>query len=453
MSRFSLIAAVCKNNGIGFKNKIPWNNKDDLKFFRKKTLNQAIIMGHNTWKSLPIKPLNNRDNYIISKNFVVKSDDNSSVIGYDNFDQCIYDKRLQLYNNIYVIGGSKLYNYAINHPLCDTIYLNVIDNLYKCDKFFPSIDNNIWKISNMYTKNNVTYFKYSRDLPHNNTEHHYVDLVSKIIKFGNKKKDRTKIGTHSLFGNNIHFNIHDQFPLLSTKRVFFRGIFEELMWFLRGETNANILKAKNVHIWDGNTSREFLDKNRFYNRPLGDIGPGYGFQWRHFGAKYENMFSDYTGKGFDQIEYIIDLLKNNPNSRRIFMSAWNPVDISNMSLPPCHISYQFHVYNGFLSCSMYQRSGDVGLGVPFNIASASLLTYMLAHVCNLKPYELIYNIGDTHIYNNHIKPLKEQIRRIPRPFPKLLFNRNVNSIYDFKFSDIDLYGYYPHNKVNMVMTV
>lgn len=183
----------------------------------------------------------------------------------------------------------------------------------------------------------------------------------------------------------MRFNLRDNvFPLLTTKRVFWRGVVEELLWFIRGSTNAKELSQKDVHIWDANSSREFLDSCGFTNRKEGDLGPVYGFQWRHYGAKYQNMDTDYSGQGIDQLKQIIDKIQHSPNDRRIIMSAWNPGDISEMALPPCHCLVQFYVNNGELSCQLYQRSADMGLGVPFNIASYSLLTYMLAHISNLK---------------------------------------------------------------------
>lgn len=212
---------------------------------------------------------------------------------------------------------------------------------------------------------------------------------------------------------------NNSFPLLTTKRVFWRGLAEELLWFIKGDTNANHLAEKNVHIWDANGSREFLDNLGFKEREVGDLGPVYGFQWRHFGAEYKDFNTDYTNQGVDQLKEVIETIKTNPTDRRIILTAWNPSAIPKMALPPCHMMCQFYVYNGELSCQMYQRSCDMGLGVPFNIASYSLLTIMIANVTGLKPGEFIHVTGDTHVYNNHIEPLKEQLKRNPFPFPKV----------------------------------
>uniref|UniRef100_A0A8B9DFM5 Thymidylate synthase n=1 Tax=Anser cygnoides TaxID=8845 RepID=A0A8B9DFM5_ANSCY len=220
-----------------------------------------------------------------------------------------------------------------------------------------------------------------------------------------------------------------------------------------GSTNAKELSAKGVKIWDANGSREFLDKQGFCTREEGDLGPVYGFQWRHFGAEYKDMHTDYSNQGVDQLKNVIDMIKTNPDDRRIIMCAWNPKDISLMALPPCHALCQFYVLNGELSCQLYQRSGDMGLGVPFNIASYSLLTYMIAHVTGLKPGEFIHTLGDAHIYLNHVEPLKIQLQREPRPFPKLRFLRKVDDICDFKAEDFQIEDYNPHPPIKMEMAV
>lgn len=233
-------------------------------------------------------------------------------------------------------------------------------------------------------------------------------MKKKII--GKKRSDRTGVGTVSIFGAQMRFDLrNDVFPLLTTKRVFWRAVLEELLWFIKGSTNAKDLQDKNIHIWDGNSTREFLDKNGFHDREEGDLGPIYGFQWRHFGAEYKTCHDDYTGQGIDQLNEVINRIRTNPNDRRIIMSAWNVADIPKMALPPCHCFVQFYVADGELSCQLYQRSADMGLGVPFNIASYALLTCMIAHVTGLKPGDFIHTIGDAHVYLNHIEPLKQQV--------------------------------------------
>lgn len=216
-------------------------------------------------------------------------------------------------------------------------------------------------------------------------EYQYLDHIRLILEKGIKRDDRTGVGTYSIFGAQMRYSLRDNvFPLLTTKRVFWRGVVEELLWFIRGSTNAFELSEKNVHIWDANSTRDFLDSVGLGHYEVGDLGPVYGFQWRHFGAEYRGMHANYNNKGIDQLAEVIRTIKNRPNDRRIIMCAWNPTDLPKMALPPCHCLAQFFVANGELSCLLYQRSADMGLGVPFNIASYALLTYMIAHVTGLK---------------------------------------------------------------------
>lgn len=288
----------------------------------------------------------------------------------------------------------------------------------------------------------------------NPEEQQYLDLVSEIIDEGVLRGDRTGTGTLSVFGAKMRFSLRDDtFPLLTTKKTFHRGIAEELFWFISGSTDANVLKEKKVRIWDGNTSREFLDSVGLEHLQEGDIGAGYGFQWRHFGAKYVDCHTDYTGQGVDQLAEVIHTIKTNPTSRRIIVSAWNPADLDKVALPPCHSLFQFYVANGELSCQLYQRSCDLGLGVPFNIASYALLTRLVAQVCGLKAGDFVHTMGDAHVYCNHLDALREQLSREPRPFPKLRLNPLVRDIDGFQYSDLTLEGYDPHPVIKMKMAV
>lgn len=271
------------------------------------------------------------------------------------------------------------------------------------------------------------------------------------------RPDRTGVGTRSIFApTELRFSLRDnQFPLLTTRKMPLRIIFEELMWFLRGQTDVSILRKKNIHIWDGNTSREFLDSRQLHHYIEGDLGPSYSFQFRHFGAEYQDCRTDYTGQGFDQLGHVIHELKHNPTSRKIMINLWNPKDSSKMSLEPCAFCYQFYVKNGRLSCKLTQRSSDVSLAGGWNIASASLLTILLAHVCGLEPDELIWSIGDAHIYLNQLNSVQKQVERSPRAFPKLYIIHSPKDmdITQFEFEHLQLDGYTPHPHISFPMNV
>ena len=283
-------------------------------------------------------------------------------------------------------------------------------------------------------------------------EYQYIDLIKLILEKGVDKDDRTGVGTLSIFSHNMCFNLRKSFPLLTTKKVYWKGVVEELLWFISGSTDANILKEKGVKIWNGNTTREFLDSRGLSHYNEGDIGAGYGFQWRHFGANYISKSKDYTGEGTDQLKWVINEIKTNPDSRRIIMSAWNPNDIDKMALPPCHCFIQFWVNKGELSSQMYQRSCDVGLGVPFNIASYALLTCLIAKICKLTPGDFYYCMGDTHIYKNHIEQLKEQIIREPFKFPTIEI-KDIDDIDNITYDDIILKDYQCYDNIKMDMAV
>ena len=249
----------------------------------------------------------------------------------------------------------------------------------------------------------------------------YLDLLDHILENGTQKGDRTGTGTLSCFGYQMRFDLSEGFPVLTTKKLHLRSIIHELLWFLSGDTNIKYLKENGVKIWD-----DWADEN-------GDLGPVYGYQWRSWPTS--------DGKKVDQIAKLIDMIKNNPNSRRLMVSAWNVQFIDEMALPPCHTMFQFYVANGKLSCQLYQRSADTFLGVPFNIASYALLTMMIAQVCNLEPGEFIHTFGDAHLYNNHIEQAKLQLTRTPGKLPTMKMNPNVKSIFDFKFEDFELLDY------------
>ncbi len=261
----------------------------------------------------------------------------------------------------------------------------------------------------------------------------YLDLLKHVIDQGVKKEDRTGTGTVSIFGYQMRYNLEDGFPLVTTKKIHTKSIIHELLWFLKGETNIKYLKDNGVSIWD-----DWADEN-------GNLGPVYGSQWRSWNCP--------DGKTIDQIYNVVEQIKKNPNSRRLLVSAWNVSEIDKMALPPCHIMFQFYVANGKLSCQLYQRSADLFLGVPFNIASYALLTHMIAQVCGLKVGEFIHTLGDAHIYSNHFDQVNLQLSRNTRPLPNLQINSLVKNIFDFKFEDFAIKNYDPHPPIKGAVAV
>ena len=254
----------------------------------------------------------------------------------------------------------------------------------------------------------------------------YLDLLSRVLDSGVDRDDRTGTGTRAVFGHQMRFDLATGFPLLTTKKLHIRSIIHELLWFVSGETNIRYLQDNGVSIWD-----EWADDN-------GDLGPVYGKQWRHWQTP--------GGRGIDQLAELISMIKTNPESRRLMLTAWNPADVPHMALPPCHCLFQFHVAKGRLSCQLYQRSADIFLGVPFNIASYALLTHMIARICGLKPGEFVHVLGDAHLYSNHFDQAREQLSRTPGALPQLVIHRTPDSIDGFHFDDFEITGYYaqPH---------
>lgn len=278
----------------------------------------------------------------------------------------------------------------------------------------------------------------------------YKQLVEHVLRDGKYLPDRTGTGTISVFGNtSIRVSCRESFPILTTKRVFFRGVAEELAFFLSGKTDTNILSERGVRIWEPNTRRDVLDKLGLHEYAEGEMGPGYGFQWRHFGADYGGGES-----GVDQVKYVINTLNQDPFSRRAVLSAWNPVDQPRMALPPCHVMYQFQCdTEGYVNLCMTQRSCDIFLGLPFNVSSCALLLHLVARELNKVPGDITINIGDAHIYSNHIESIKEQISREPRKPPTLVMDEKITGTDDFVASLVSLDGYDPHPKLTGVMAV
>ncbi|ESL08521.1 dihydrofolate reductase-thymidylate synthase [Trypanosoma rangeli SC58] len=371
---------------------------------------------------------------------------------------------------VFCIGGGSVYAEAIRPPCVKVLQAihrtTVLTRDLSCSVFFrfPGTGTEAaagvgWEresITEERTSANSEGTKYyiEKLVPRNREEEQYLSLVDRIVREGALKQDRTGVGAVSIFGAQMRFSLRDnRLPLLTTKRVFWRGVCEELLWFLRGDTYAKKLSDKGVHIWDDNGSRAFLDNRGLTDYEEMDLGPVYGFQWRHFGAEYTRHDANYDGQGVDQIKAIVETLKTNPDDRRMLFTAWNPTALPKMALPPCHMLGQFYVRDGELSCMLYQRSCDMGLGVPFNIASYALLTILIAKATGLRPGEFVHTLGDAHVYSNHIEPCQAQLKRVPRAFPFLVFHREREFLEDYEEGDMEVIDYTPYPAISMKMAV
>lgn len=478
---FTVIVAVDNKNGIAKDNKIPWKLHEDLKYFSEITKKEyapdtrnVVIMGRLTWESIPEKhrPLKDRINIVISSKYHKYSVDHDDIIPSFPEHPYYFSKSLgsaldsvrnKAVGKIFICGGSKLYEEAMNDFYCNEIILTRVYSDFNCDRFIPEIPSK-FKITSCgellkeECQPNYRFIRYSRFFPldHTSPEYSYLNLVQRTLANGLERSDRTGTGTISQFGEKMIFDIHnDGFPILTTKKIPFQTVIKELLWFLSGDTNNHHLNDQDVHIWDLNTSRTFLDNRGLLDLEEGDIGAGYGHQWRHFNAEYTGFNTNYSNKGIDQIKEVIRQIKEEPTSRRIIFTGWNPSALNRMALPPCHgIVVQFYVQNnGLLDCQMYQRSMDVALGAPFNITSYALLLCMIAQITKLKPGKFIHIIGDCHVYRDHVDCMKEQLKRNPRPFPILKINPNVNDIDSFKLDDFELIEYRPYPALKMKMSV
>jgi dihydrofolate reductase/thymidylate synthase len=456
-----IISAIDSNRGIGKNNALPWKIKEDLDFFKQMTVNSTVIMGKNTYDSLPIKPLPNRYNIVITNN---PEADKENIWFTTIVNAKEYIENNKSNTDIFIIGGEQIYTYFIKNV--DKIFLTVIDKKYDCDRKIPFIPNN-YKITKVSDKKydetekvNYRFIEYTFTKFPCQNENVYLHLAYDILNKGNKRDDRTGTGTLSLFAQQMRFDISESVPILTTKRVGFKLTVEELLFFLRGDTNSKILEDKGINIWKGNTSREFLDKRGLNDYEVGDLGSMYGYNWRHFGSKYINCNTDYTGQGLDQLEQVIHLLKTDPFSRRILMTSYNPLDADKGVLLPCHgLIIQLYVEEvdnvKYLSCQVYIRSNDMFLGQPINILSYSILTYIIALKVDMKPKDLILSIGDVHIYNTHLEQIKEQLKRDPLVPPILYLNPEIKkkNWTEITVDDFELIGYQPRNSIKAPIAI
>lgn len=446
---YELILAVDQNYGIGYENKLPWFCKEELEIFKNKTVNNAIIVGSNTFNYLPF--LEDREIFVLARRIYYPNTKNKYTIIHDiSSAKEFTDKK------IIIAGGSQVYNYALSFPnYVDTIHMSVMKKQYTCDTWFDKKLLDDFVIVEQQDYEEFTHYVLSRS---NGGERQYLNLLNNIMENGIKRDGRNG-KTLSLFTEHFKFDLRKGFPLLTTKKMFIRGIIEEFLFFLRGETDSNILSEKKVRIWEGNTTKEFIE-NRGLNYAKGIMGPMYGYQWRKFGKSYVTNEDGYpidsdTDKGVDQLSNVIDLIKNDPHSRRILMTSYNPLQSEEGVLYPCHsITIQFYVEEEYLDMFCFNRSQDTFLGVPYNIASSSLLLILVAQLTNKTPRFFNMSMGDTHLYEDHINCAQEQIERIPYKFPNIKI-KNINNISDIDSlieSDFILENYlsYPTIKATMI---
>lgn len=457
------VVAFCKERGLGKDNRLVWNIPEDRRHFRRLTEHGIVIMGHNTFKSLGA-PLKNRLNVVFTTNIAEFSED-KSVAYVSALSELweVLDTHAFNYPKVFVIGGTQIYKLLYEH--LSEIYVTQIDKVFDTDTQFPDITGDFVMTNaskKHWSEGEECAYRFLRYVRKDKSawacaDKEYLGLARRVLSGGEVRPNRTGIDTVSCFGEQISFDISKTVPLLTTKRMAWKSCIEELLWFMRGDTDANILSGRKVKIWDGNTTRGFLDKVGLQHLEPGDCGANYSFQWRHFGQAYVDCKTKYEkNTATDQITNILRLLKEDPYSRRIFLSAWNPCDLNRTVLPPCHVSAQFYVdKDRGLSCHMYQRSCDVFLGLPFNIFSYTVLTYILAAKCDLEPRRLVISLGDTHIYTNHVDQVKTQMERVALSAPRLMLASDVKTkaIEAITVSDFELVGYFPHPSIKADMAV
>ena len=459
----NIILAVDKNGGLGLKNKLPWYISDELKIFKEKTLNSIVIVGRKTLETLPC--LKNRQIFCVTRNTTNVKSNNNIITCFYHIEEAI-EQSLKLDKKVFIIGGHQIYNYVFE-KLKDLykfkVHISFIKESYECDTYFDMKNLKKFYISkkdeyDLFTHYEMEYQKYG--------EQQYLDLLKDVIENGERRTGRNG-DVISDFCKHLKFDLRDGFPLLTTKKMFLKGIIEELLFFIRGDTQSKKLEEKGINIWKGNTSREFLDTNYFKDRKEGEMGPMYGSQWRNFNSLYNDergcykdyvwnsQYEDLPELNVDQLKFIIDEIKTNPTSRRILMTTFNPSQVHQGVLWPCHsITIQFYVQGEYLDMFCYNRSSDLGLGLPFNIASSSLFLMIIARLCSLTPRYFNLSLGDAHIYSNHLEPLTEQIKRQPYLYPKIILPefKTLEDVEKLKFEDFNLLDYnsYPSIKMSMV---
>jgi dihydrofolate reductase/thymidylate synthase len=467
----NLLAVLTKNYAIRYADRMPWQDEQYMEWFNKTTKGGIIVMGRNTYEELPqhMRPLPGRINVVLSNEFPRYKMLSSNELIFANM-YVLENDIIPKYNNrpVWFVGGKQVFDAFCNR--CQYIHLVLLDKSVKEPQLmFTDIraDFELTEWSDkMYSRFEDCEFrilKYMRNFGSKSPAHEqsYLNMMEEIIKQGIEKDDRTGVGTVSLFGGQQKYDVSKFLPILTTKFVPIKLIIKELLWFLRGETHAKSLQDQGVHIWDGNSTREFLDNRGLTHYETGELGPIYSFQWRHFGAEYNGTHADYSHRGVDQIEYILDQLKNDPFSRRIILSAWNPVDLPKMALPPCHVMFQLCVEEDkitkerYLSGHLYQRSSDYFLAANYNLVSYTILLYIFAKKVGYKPRHMFMSFGDRHLYKNHIDQAHLQLERTPRPQPILTLNDDIKEKgwEDITVNDFELVGYLHHPAIKADMAV
>ena len=464
-----IVAFSSKGFYIGNEGKIPWNIPDDLKHFAELTKDSVIVMGRKTYESIPNnkRPLKNRMNVVVTseplKYYQQTKYDNLVYVTMEELDSFLTSYKDK---KVFIIGGESLYKRYVGKAL--KIYATLVDiSLNSCDTKFPVEHLGCYEIesySPSYEKDNIKYqyitYKLSQTSKKSYNEQIYIDHMKNIIENGDVREDRTGTGTTSVFGGQLRFDISKSIPILTTKFVPFQLTVKELLFFLKGQTDSKILEEQGVNIWRGNTSKEFLEKRGLVDYEIGDMGPMYFWVIYFMGAEYKGCNHDYTGQGINQLEKLIKGLKEDPWSRRHMMTTFCPIYVDQGVLPPCHgivINYYYSEKEDkkYLSCHVYIRSSDGFLGLPINILSYAILTYIIAKKCGYLPYELIISFGDGHIYTNHIDFVKLQLERPTLPFPVLELSDDIinKDFKDIELSDFSMIGYLSHPSIKAPMAV
>ena len=415
---FDVILAMTNNNGIGFNNKLPWHSKEELSLFKKITMGKSVIMGRKT----SLRCLKGRKIFSC----------------YNSIDEVLKRASDEM---VMIAGGAEIYNEVFSNyrKSINNVYLSIMKEGYKCDKFIR-FNRSVWTIKSKVVYTDFTHYVLN---PKESDERQYLDLLKYVTTMGIERYGRNGL-TQSIFGSALYFDLTRGFPLITTKKMFFRGIVEELLFFIRGDTDTTKLEEKKVNIWSGNTNRTFLDSIHKNKRRKGVMGPMYGYQWRNYNAQYDEENASPKIRGLDQLRMVVEQIRNDPNSRRILLTDYNPLQARDGVLYPCHsIILQFYVINGYLDVFCFNRSSDLFHGLPFNIASTALFQMLIAKITGLTARKLMLTLGDAHIYSSHIDVVKKQLNRIPYASPQIFIKsvENIEDIESLKYEDFVLDNY------------